>query len=150
MRLTKTIASALLLTIMSATSAYAGPVVLQLSRTSPLFNEDPAGAPLPLGRTQYDSGDVLYNDKKIGEYLRVKDVHGGAIAPGTMNVAAVTITIFLPPESRSRVPTPITMQGSHSFDSGEELGSVSATPLPGLVGAMFTVDANGALSIFLP
>ena len=113
-----------------------------LEQTSPLFNVDPAGAPLPLARSQYDAGKILLAGQTIGEYLRVKDVHAV-----TQNVAAVTITLFFPSET----PVSTTLQGVHSFDSGDETGSITASLVPGVVGTGFSYSgATKTLTLFFP
>jgi hypothetical protein len=118
------------------------PLALQLQQVSPLFNFDPPGAPLPLGRTQYDAGRVLMAGQVIGEYLRVKDVHAVSF-----NVAAVTITLFFP----AATPAPITLQGAHTFDSGNEAGSISASSVAGITGIPFFYDgATRVLTIMFP
>jgi len=118
------------------------PVSLQLQQVSPLFNFDPPGAPSPLGRTQYDAGKLLAGTQGVGEYVRVKDVHAV-----TMNVAAVTITLFFP----APLPVPITLQGVHSFDSGNETGSISASSVAGISGIPFFYDgATRVLTIMFP
>ena len=118
------------------------PVSLQLQQVSPLFNFDPPGAPSPLGRTQHDAGKLLAGPQVVGEYVRVKDVHAV-----TMNVAAVTITLFFP----APLPVPITLQGVHSFDSGNETGSISASSVAGITGTPFFYDgATRVLTIMFP
>jgi hypothetical protein len=115
---------------------------LLLEQTSPLFNLDPPGAPLPLARTQYDAGRILMAGQLIGEYLRVKDVHAV-----TQNVAAVTITLFFPSET----PVSATLQGAHAFDSGDETGSISASSVPGVVGTAFAYSgATKTLTLLFP
>lgn len=136
MRAVRLMAIMMGLTVAFAVAADAAPVTLTLQRTAGLYNEDPPGAPLPLGRTQYDAGNVLVNGQKVGEYLCVKDVHAAGL-----NTAAVTITIFLP-NARGGAPFPITLQGSHDFSSGNGMGSVSASAIPGLQGIRYTFDAS--------
>jgi len=128
-----------------ATAASAAPVSFRLVRTTPLFNEDPPGAPLPLARTQYDSGNVMNaQGQKVGEYLRLKDVHAAGL-----NVAATTLTLFF--ERRGGLPTVITMQGVHSFNTGDEAGSVSASTAPIAIDVQFTfAGATDILTINLP
>ena len=135
MRAARLMAVVMGLTVAFAVAAEAAPITLTLERTDGLYNEDPPGAPLPLGRTQYDAGDVLVNKRKIGEYLCVKDVHAAGL-----NTAAVTITIFIP--NPGGAPFPITLQGSHDFSSGNGMGSVSASAIPGLVGITYTFSAT--------
>jgi hypothetical protein len=142
MRVLKTVAAVCLMVAAVVSSANAAPVSLTLVRTSALYNEDPPGAPLPLGRTQYDAGDVMLNGQKIAEYLRVKDVHAGG-----MNTAALTLTLFFP---RTGAPNSITLQGAHDFNSGEEMGSVSASSFTGLAGVKFTATGGGVLTLLLP
>jgi hypothetical protein len=133
------LAGALMGISLSVVTATAAPVSFTLQQTSVLYNEDPSGAPLPLGRTQYDAGDIVFERTKIGEYLRVKDVHAG-----TLNTAAVTLTLFFKnPEGGA--PLVITLQGSHDFDSGNELGSISATSYFGAAGFLFKF--NGATNV---
>lgn len=126
-----------------ASTAQAAPLTLTLVQTSGLFNEDPPGAPLPLGRTQYDSGDVLSDTgAKAGEYLRVKDVNAGG-----KNMAAVTITLFFSGDPAF----PVTLQGSHSFNNGNEIGSISATGSGSFIGVPYQLDgATDRLTILFP
>lgn len=127
----------------AAGTAQAAPVNLTLVRTSVLYNDDPPGAPLPLGRVQRDAGDVRLNDQKIAEYLLIKDVHAG-----TLNTAAVTLTLFFP---STGAPNVITLMGSHDFSSGNEKGSISASNFAGLVGVTFTLNgATHVLTLNLP
>jgi hypothetical protein len=144
MRVVRLMAIVMALTVAGAVAAEAAPVTLTLERTDGLYNEDPPGAPLPLGRTQYDAGNVLVNGRKIGEYLCVKDVH-----PAGLNTAAVTLTIFLP--NPGGAPVPITLQGSHDFSSGNGMGSISASPIPGFVGVRYTFSATPhSVTLLLP
>ncbi len=134
---------ALVCLIVSATAARAAPITFRLRATTPLFADDPKGAPLPLGRTAYEAGNVLLDGQKVGEYLRVLDVHAGGL-----NVAALTITLFFP--SVTDVPTVITLQGVHSYVSGNEQGSVSASSIPNIVGVGFTGIAEATITFNFP
>jgi hypothetical protein len=130
----------------SAHSAAAAPLTLTLQQTSVLYNLDPpAGAPpSPFAITQYDAGDILISGQKIGEYLRTKDLKGG-----TVNAAALTITLFFP--GTTDVPSVITLEGAHSFNSGGEKGSISASDIGGVVGIGFTAStAAGTLTLLFP
>jgi hypothetical protein len=133
------LAGTLICISLSAATATAAPLSLTLVRTSIVYNEDPPGAPLPLGRTQYDAGDVMFERTKIGEYLRVKDVHAGAI-----NTAAVTLTLFFR-NPNGGAPLVITLQGSHDFTTGNEIGGISASSIFGAAGFGFTY--NGVTEI---
>ena len=131
MTTSRRIALALVLTLAFSAAAQAAPITFTLVRTSVLYNEDPPGAPLPLGRIQRDAGDVLFNGQKIGEYLWIKDVHDGGL-----NTAAVTLTLFFPNPGAG--PWTITLMGSHDFTSGKGQGSISASAFAGLSGFTYS------------
>jgi hypothetical protein len=144
MKTLKLAAAAVVCVLFVSHTAAAAPLTLKLQRTSVLYNEDPPGAPVPLGRTQYDAGNIMLNGEKIGEYLSVKDVHGN-----TLNVASLTITLFLP--GRTDVPSVIKLEGVHSFNSGGQKGSISASDIPGIVGVGFTGStATDTVTLLFP
>ena len=144
MKALKLAAAAVVCVLLFSHAAAAAPLTLTLQRTSVLYNEDPPGAPLPLGRTQYDAGDIKVNGQKIGEYLSVKDVHAN-----TFNVAALEITLFFP--GRADVPTVIRLEGVHSFVSGGQKGSIAASDIPGIVGVGFTGStATDTVTLLFP
>ena len=144
MKALKLAAAAVVCVLLFSHAAAAAPLTLTLQRTSVLYNEDPPGAPLPLGRTQYDAGNIMLNGQKIGEYLTVKDVHAA-----TFNVAALAITLFFP--SGTDVPTVIKLEGVHSFSSGGEKGSIAASSIAGIVGVGFTGStATGTVTLLFP
>ena len=145
MKSIKLLAGALVCLSLSVATATAAPLSFTLTRTSVLYNEDPPGAPLPLGRTQYDAGDIMVRQTKVGEYLRVKDVHAGGL-----NTAAVTITLFFTnPEGGA--PLNITLQGAHDFNTGDETGSISASAFFGAAGFLFKFDgATDLLTMLFP
>ncbi len=140
-----TILASLLSLALLSVAVQAAPVTLTLNRTSPLFNEDPPGAPIPLGRTQYDAGDVMdVTGAKIGEYLRVKDT-----TSGSYNSAAVTISIFLSTQQDPRQT--LVFQGVHSFNNGDETGALTSTWLGVIPYVPFKLDAStNALTINFP
>jgi hypothetical protein len=135
MRATRLMAVVMGLTVAFAVAAEAAPITLTLQRTTALYNEDPPGAPVPLGRTQRDAGDILVEGRKIGEYLWIKDVHAAGF-----NNSAVTLTLFLT-SATGGPPIPITLQGSHDFTTGTGMGSISASAIPSLVGVVFTTNS---------
>ena len=63
--------------------------------------------------------------RKIGEYTWIKDVHAAG-----QNAAAVTITIFIA-STAGGAPYPITMQGSHDFNSGKAWAASARRSFPG-------------------
>jgi hypothetical protein len=73
------------------------------------------------GRWQHEGGKVFEKDKQVAWYASTKRVTFGAT--DEQNTAMLTVTLFFlgkkPPEN-------ITLQGAHDFNSGGEIGSVSA------------------------
>jgi hypothetical protein len=114
----------------------AATATLTLVTTGPVVNVDD-----PEGRWQFDGGNVFFQQELIGHFARTKRVSFAGTGP--QNTAMLTITIFVlgadPPQN-------LTLQGSHSFNSGGELGSVSAAsdPLTGIIGATFS-SPNGSV-----
>ena len=145
MRATRLITVMMVLTVAFAVAAEAAPVTLTLQRTTVLYNEDPPGAPVPLGRIQRDAGDLLVEGRKIGEYLWIKDVHASGF-----NNSAVTLTLFLT-SANGGPPIPITLMGSHDFTSGNGMGSISASAISGLVGIVYTTNsAANTVTLYFP
>ena len=125
-----------------AAAAQAAPFSMTLKRTTGLFNDDPTGT--ALARTQHDSGDILFGDIKIGEYVRVKNINAAGL-----NVAAVKIALFFP--GREDLPNVITLEGVHSFNTGDERGAISASDYGDLGGIQFKLDgATDELTLVLP
>jgi len=75
------------------------------------------------GLWQFEGGQVALGGTHTGNYASVKRVVFKGTDQDNQNCAMVTTTIFFlgnfPPES-------ITLQGSHRFDMGHQIGSVSA------------------------
>jgi hypothetical protein len=88
---------------------------LTLERDALSNDDDPAG------RWQYEGGRVLEHDRHVGFYAVTRRVTFKAT--DTQNTAMLTMTIFFLPDEP---PENITVQGSHDFNSGNEVGSVSA------------------------
>jgi hypothetical protein len=74
------------------------------------------------GRWQYEGGQV-YNQKEVqvAWYASTKRVIFGST--DAQNTAMLTTTLFFLPK---KPPENITLQGAHDFNSGNEIGSVSA------------------------
>ncbi|MFL6260679.1 MAG: hypothetical protein ACJ76Y_13275 [Thermoanaerobaculia bacterium] len=90
-------------------------LTLTLKRES-LTNVDDAA-----GRWQFEGGEALQEGRHVADYASSKRVvHKGTEA---QNTAMLTLTLFFlghkPAEN-------ITLQGDHDFNSGGEIGSVSA------------------------
>lgn len=73
------------------------------------------------GTWQFEGGEVFEQERLVAHYASAKRV----IFQGTdaQNTAMLTVTIFFLGE---QPPENITLQGDHDFNSGNEIGSVSA------------------------
>jgi hypothetical protein len=73
------------------------------------------------GTWQFEGGEALENQKVVGHYAAERRVVFKATE--AQNTAMLRLTLFFldqePPEN-------LTLEGSHDFNSGSELGSVSA------------------------
>ena len=118
------------LVLVCTTASYAAPVTLTFTRTTALSNVSDS-----VGVWQFDGGTVSNGPTLIGRFARVKRTVGGG-GTDSQNTAMLTITIFFlgadPPET-------VTLQGSHSFNNGQERGSISAasSAFAGAVGITF-------------
>ena len=71
-------------------------------------------------RWQIEGGKVLEKDKHVANYSSVKRVSCGTTE---QNTAQLWVTLFFLGE---KPPQNITLHGAHDFNSGGEIGSVSA------------------------
>jgi len=85
------------------------------------------------GRWQFDGGDVMLNGSKVGHYVRKKRVSFGV--PSSVNRSTMEMTIIWATGDYN-----FTVQGSHYFGTGLQVGGVSATS-PG-----FTAFENAKFS----
>ncbi len=120
--------------LLSGQDVLADSIDLDLVQTSTLTNVDDAE-----GRWQYDGGEVRFQGVRIGYYTRTKRVSFGGGSP--LNAAAVTLTLFIP---GTDPPENVTLQGSHSFNNGDQVGGISAASsgLSFLVGGSFSVESD--------
>jgi hypothetical protein len=72
------------------------------------------------GIWQIEAGNVLEKDKQVATYSSVKRTSCGTQQE---NTAMLWVTIFF---LGAKPPENITLHGSHDFNSGGEIGSVSA------------------------
>jgi hypothetical protein len=72
------------------------------------------------GLWQVEGGRVLENQKQVANYSSVKRVSCGT---QPQNTAMLWVTLFFEGE---KPPENITLHGAHDFNSGGEIGSVSA------------------------
>jgi hypothetical protein len=106
---------------------------LMLERTV-LNNVDDAA-----GRWQYEGGTVFEDKRQVGFYASTKRVIFGAT--DAQNTAMLTLEVFFTPQMP---PRNIVMQGAHDFNSGGEIGSVSAASgaFAAHIGKQFARAAN--------
>lgn len=109
-------------------SAQAATVTYTLQRTSTLTNVDDSE-----GRWQFDGGRVLVGNSVVGYYTRKKRVSFGI--PSSINKSNMEMTVIWASGNYN-----FTVQGSHSFSDGSQIGGVSATS-PG-----FTAFNNATFS----
>src|SRR3989442_3637865 len=74
------------------------------------------------GRWQIEGGKVLQKEKQVANYSSVKRVSCGT---QEQNTAMLWITLFF---LKGKPPENMTLHGSHDFNSGGGIRSVSATP----------------------
>src|SRR5215471_18959133 len=72
------------------------------------------------GIWQIEGGNVMQKDTVVATYSSVKRTSCGTTQ---LNTAMVWITLFF---LKSKPPENITLHGAHDFNSGGEIGSVSA------------------------
>ena len=112
-------------------------LTLTMSRET-LRNVDDAA-----GRWQFEGGKVFEGDRHVAYYSSTRRVTMGGTS--AQNTAMLTTTIFFlggsPPEN-------VTLQGSHDFSSGGQVGSVSAASEAhsSLIGRRFS-RSGGVLTI---
>ncbi|NRS49638.1 hypothetical protein [Brevibacillus sp. HB2.2] len=103
---------------------------LTLNRLSLTNVDDSAGG------WQYEGGKVFEGNNHVANYASMKrTVHQGTEA---QNTAMLTLTLFFFGLEN------ITLQGSHDFSSGKQIGSVSAASslFASNIGKQFTVLGN--------
>ncbi len=97
------------------------------------------------GLWQHEGGNVLQDGKQVGYYASYKRVtNGGTTAE---NTAMLTLTIFFNKLLGTTAPENITVQGSHDFNSGNEIGSVSAASAGHHAMIAQNFSRNGATNI---
>jgi hypothetical protein len=75
------------------------------------------------GRWQIEGGKVLQRGKQVANYSSVKRISCGT---QEQNTAMLWVTLFFLKSPKGKPPQNITLHGSHDFNSGGEIGSVSA------------------------
>jgi hypothetical protein len=90
-------------------------------------------------RWQIEGGNVLRKNKQVGTYSSVKRVSCGT---AKFNTAQLWLTLFF--ETKVGAPENMTLHGAHDFNSGNEIGSVSAasTAFAANIGKQFNRVVN--------
>ncbi len=115
------------------------PVQYELRRASLNNVSDVAGL------WQHEGGTVFEAGKQVGFYASYKRVtNGGTTAE---NTAMLTLTIFFNKLLGTTAPENITLQGSHDFNTGNEVGSVSAASLSHHAMIAQNFSRNGATNV---
>jgi len=113
---TKTLAYGVLaVTAAAAIPAQAATVTYTLVKKSALTNVNDGE-----GRWQFDGGDVYVGATKVGHYTRKKRVSFGI--PAAVNKSSMEMTIIWASGDHN-----FTVQGTHYFGTGREVGGISAT-----------------------
>ncbi|MBT2625437.1 hypothetical protein J7I81_08635 [Bacillus sp. ISL-32] len=89
------------------------------------------------GRWQIEGGQMLRGNRPVGNYASTKRIVNQGTSP--QNTAMLTLTLFFIDPSDN-----ITLQGSHDFNSGDQIGSVSAatSSFSYYIGHQFRVSGN--------
>lgn len=74
-------------------------------------------------RWQIEGGDLFQDNKKVGTYSSVKRISCGTVE---FNTAQLWVTLFFKAKKTGNAPENMTLHGAHNFNSGNQLGSVSA------------------------
>lgn len=90
------------------------------------------------GRWQIEGGKVLEKDKHVANYSSVKRISCGT---QQQNTAQLWLTLFF---LKEKPPQNMTLHGAHDFNSGGEIGSVSAasTTFAARIGKQFKRVVN--------
>jgi hypothetical protein len=115
-------------------ASHAASAVITLTRTTALTNITDA-----VGITQHDGGTISIGSTVIGRFIRTSRVVTGVT--DAQNTAITTINLF----GLGTAPTPsLVLIGTHSFDSGNEIGGVGASSIPGLTGSTWSAVPSGS------
>lgn len=105
-------------------ASYAAPVSFTLTRTAPLTSVSDAAS-----STLYEVGTVSSGGTVVGRFVRTIRTVTGVTEP--QNTGIVTITIL----GLGPAPPPnVTLLGSHDFSSGNNIGGISGSSIPGVTG----------------
>jgi hypothetical protein len=136
MRIVRTLALVFVLSVM-ATAAQAAPITFTLLAVN---NQT-------IQAIQIESGSILLNGAKVGEYVNVRT---SPSVSATVNSGAATMTLLFD-AGQFNPATPITLQGSFNRSTFSQIGSISASSISGLIGVKYVYDGvSKALTLQIP
>jgi hypothetical protein len=137
MRIVRTLALVFVLFVVATAGAQAAPVTLTLLAVN---NQT-------IQAIQIESGSLLLNGAKVGEYVNVRTTPS---VNATVNSGAATMTLLFDTGQFSPA-TPITLQGSFNRSTFSQIGSISASTVSGLIGVKYTYDGvSKVLTLQIP
>jgi hypothetical protein len=137
MKIVRTLALVFVLSVIGTAGAQAAPVTFTLV----------AAGSTTIQLIQVESGSILFNGAKIGEYVNV--LTSPAVG-GTVNSGAATMTLLFD-TGLFNPATAITLQGSFNRSTRGQIGSVSASSISGIIGVKYVYDgASKALTLQIP
>ena len=137
MRVVRTLALVFVLSVVGSAAAQAAPVTFTLV----------AAQTQTIMAIQIESGSILLNGAKIGEYINVRT--SGSVNL-TVNSGAATMTLLFD-TGQFNPATPITLQGSFNRSTFSQTGSISASTITGLIGIKYVYDgASKGLTLQIP
>ena len=137
MKIVRTLALVFVLSVMTTAAAQAAPVTFTLLAVN---NQT-------IQAIQIESGSILLNGAKIGEYVNVRT---SPSVNATVNSGAATMTLLFD-TGQFNPATPITLQGSFNRSTLSQIGSISASSVSGIVGVKYVYDGvSKALTLQIP
>lgn len=137
MRIVRSLVLVFVLSVMTTAAAQAAPVTFTLLAVNTQT----------IQAIQIESGSILLNGAKVGEYVNVRT---SPSVNATINSGAATLTLLFDTGTFSPA-TAITLQGSFNRSTLGQIGSISASSVSGLVGVKYVYNgASKALTLQIP
>jgi PBP1b-binding outer membrane lipoprotein LpoB len=136
MRIVRTLALVFVLSVIATAAAEAAPVTFTLLTV----------ANQTIQAIQIESGSILLNGAKVGEYVNVRT---SASVNATINSGAATLTLLFDTGTFNPA-TAITLQGSFNRSTLSQIGSISASSISALIGVIRVDGGSKALTLQIP
>ena len=137
MRIARTLALVFVLSVIATAAAQAAPVTFTLMAVSNTT----------IQLIQVESGSILFNGAKIGEYVNVRT---SPAVGATVNSGAATLTLLFD-TGQFNPARVVTLQGSFNRSTFGQIGSVSASSISSMIGVKYVYDgASKALTLQIP